>query len=211
MKFRIGDKDDIDLCIALTHECLRCRDAFEEFKAYATLMIEKGEDRWISYKTCNAYSNFILHLYEFMLGLLARDAGNTKITKATLGRKVTNEKERIKLIGDYISHHAQHILTRRRTAIQNGTAPKCENDISYYPERIPKNFAEEFRKYRNKVIGHVAHERSTLSLSEFYNKYHKYLYMLYWDALCWWGGRGEEFPDLKEITDFTVLISHSRQ
>jgi hypothetical protein len=30
--------------------------------------------------------------------------------------------------------------------------------------------------------------------------------MLYRDALAFWGRRGDEFPDLKEITDFTVMI-----
>jgi hypothetical protein len=30
--------------------------------------------------------------------------------------------------------------------------------------------------------------------------------LLYWDLLGWWGLRDKEFPDLKEITDFTIAI-----
>ena len=51
-----------------------------------------------------------------------------------------------------------------------------------------------------------------MSISEFYDKYHKYLYMLYWNCLGHWGShRDEDFPDLKEITDFSVLITAQRR
>jgi hypothetical protein len=43
MKFKAGDKTDDAYCVALQHEFLRCRDSFEEFKAFATIMILKGE------------------------------------------------------------------------------------------------------------------------------------------------------------------------
>jgi hypothetical protein len=33
-----------------------------------------------------------------------------------------------------------------------------------------------------------------------------YLYMLYRDVQSWWGRLGEEFPDLKEITAFSVVV-----
>jgi hypothetical protein len=29
---------------------------------------------------------------------------------------------------------------------------------------------------------------------------------MYFDAKCWWGRRKEAFPDLDEITAFTVLL-----
>src|ERR1700730_13745959 len=49
----------------------------------------------------------------------------------------------------------QRILTNKREAILNGTAPAWENDISCYPERIPQIFAEDFRRVRNIVNAHV--------------------------------------------------------
>ena len=104
------------------------------------------------------------------------------------------------------SGHTQRILTNRRKAILKGTAPAWENHISYYPEKIPKDFAKDFRKFRNTASSHVSHERSALNLSDFYDKYHKYLGLLYHDIKSWWGRMGEEFPELNEITAFSVLI-----
>jgi hypothetical protein len=75
-----------------------------------------------------------------------------------------------------------------------------------HPEKIPRDFAKDFRQCRNKVSTHVSHERSALSLSNFYDQYHKYLGLLYHDAKGWWGHLDDEFPDLSEITAFSVLI-----
>jgi hypothetical protein len=198
MEFAIGDPTDSDHCVALQHEMFRCHDAFKETEQYAMIMIRRPGDRWISYKTYNAYSDFVHQLYEFMVGTCARDLVNTEITNK-------NGHVKIKIIEGYITHHIERILTTRREAIRNGTAPSWENDLDYYPEKAPEHFARDFRRCRNKVSGHVACERAReLSLSDFYNKYHKYLYLFYRDALAFWGIRDREFPDLKEITEFTI-------
>lgn len=206
MKFTPGDTTDSEHCTALKHEFLRCEDAFKDFETYGTLMILKAqaeakgtpptspnEKRLIAYKTYNAYSRFILHLYEFMLGAVAREIGNTGELRG-------------KIADRYVMAHAQRILTGRRRAIQNGTAPVWENSISYFPEKVPAEFAEEFRRMRNKISVHVSHERSSIRLSDFYENYHKYVHMLYWNCLGHWGLRGKEFPDLREITKFSVLL-----
>lgn len=205
MRFKIGDAADSAHCTALKHEFLRCEDAFKDFKTYGTLMIVKAqteeqghppssaeEKRLIAYKTYNAYSRFVLHLYEFVMGAVARENGSTSQLKG-------------KPADGYIMAHAQRILTGRRQAIFNGTAPAWENDVNYFPERIPARFAEEFRHLRNKIT-HVAHERSSLDLTKFYSNNHKYLHMLYQN--CWghWGLKDKEFPDLKQITRFSVLV-----
>jgi hypothetical protein len=108
----------------------------------------------------------------------------------------------------YVAGQAQRVLTKRRNAIQNGTAPVWENHISYFPEKIPQDFPKDFRQHRNKVSAHVKHERAGLSLSKFYDSYHKFLHMLYLDCQSWWENKGE-FPDLKEITAFSVSIRKS--
>lgn len=160
MKFNAGDAVDNDHCTALQHEFLRCQDAFTDFERSAGAMILQGENRLLAYKTYNAYSRFIHHLYEFLLGTRARDIGDT----AQLRK---DEAER------YILGETQRILTRTRKAIEGGTAPSWENDISYYPTEVPKEFATEFRQHRNKAFGHVTYQRAKLSMSEFYNKNHK--------------------------------------
>lgn len=207
MKFKPGDATDSAHCTALKHEFLRCEDAFKDFETYATMMIMRAsveaegkaapaavETRLIAYKTYNAYARFIHHLYEFMLGAVARDKGDTAPLEASV-------KDR------YIGGHAQRVLTGRRQAILNGTAPSWENHISAFPEKVPVEFAEQFRKVRNKISGHVTHERSAIDLSDFYDKYHMYVHMLYQNCRGHWSLlRDKEFPDLNEITKFSVLI-----
>ncbi len=193
MKFEIGDATDTSLCIVLKHEFLRCDDSFNDFAESAKIMITQGENRRISYKTYNAYARFIHHLYEFMLGAIARDRKDTAQLSAEMADK-------------YIGSHTQRNLTNRREAILNGTAPVWENHISYYPEKIPVTFATEFRQFRNWASAHVNYKRSDLSLTDFYEKNHIYLGLLYFDIKSWWGRLGSEFPDLNEITSFSVLI-----
>ena len=199
MKFLPGDATDTDLCIALHHEFLRCHDAFTEFRAYASRSVLIGENSWLSFKAYNAYSRFIHHLYEFMAGALMRERGDTAIAK---GDEVAVEKKR------FISCHAQRILTNTRDAIKNGTAPRWANALSAYPEKIPSKFADDFNDFRNKVAGHVNHERPTLSCWTSMTAITCIFTCCI--AMRFPGGvsRGNKFPDLKEITDFTVLIKN---
>lgn len=59
-------------CTALKHEFLRCEDAFKQFEIHATKMILHVDNSSISYKTYNAYSDFLHHLYEFLKGAAFR-------------------------------------------------------------------------------------------------------------------------------------------
>jgi hypothetical protein len=206
MKFKSGDATDSAHCTALAHEFLRCEDAFRDFETYGTATIldaqaqslgqssaSPDQKRLMAYKTYNAYSRFIHHLYEFSIGTVQRDRHDTTKIEAADAE-------------GHIKANLQRILTRTRKAIQDGSAPAWENQLSYYPEKAPQDFAKEFRQFRNAISGHVTHKRSSLSLSEFYERNHKYLYMIYRDGLSHWGLRGGAIPDLKEITEFSVLI-----
>ena len=197
MKFVGGDETDRKHCIALKHEALRCQEAFQEFARLGTQLIMIGKDRRLAFRMYNAYARFVLHLYEFMVGAMVRDHHDTQIASGPGGYL---KAER------YLAGHAQRLLTNRREAIINGTAPSWENALSAYPETVPASFAADFRHCRNKALGHVDHERAQLSLSEFYVKYHLFLYLLYYDVMSWWGRQGDELPDLQEITDFTIAL-----
>jgi hypothetical protein len=154
MQFKGGDATDTALCIALKHEFLRCDDAFADFAAAGTMMITQGENRRIAFKAYNAYARFIQSLYEFVLGAIARERHDTTKLPADMADK-------------YVSSETQRALSKRRAAILDSTAPAWENDLSYYPETIPPEFAQTFRRCRNKVSAHVTYERSSLNLSEF--------------------------------------------
>lgn len=193
VKFLIGDATDAALCVVLQHEFLRCDDAFADFEQAATNMIFQGENRRIAYRTYNAYARFLHHLYEFVLSAVARERHDT----TQLGHEMKDK---------YIASHTQRILSNRRHAVLNGTAPSWENDISAFPEKIPPTFAAEFRQVRNVVYGHALAARATLNLSDFYSRNHMYVYMLYQDIKKWWGNAGSDFPDLNEITNFSILV-----
>jgi len=200
MTFQCGDDTDKTLCEAITHEFLRCHDAFKEFEMFATLTVTKGPDRRLSYLAYNSYSRFIHYLYEFMLGAYCREHENTK---ATRGRNSFLRTDA------YINHHAQRILTNKRTAILNGTAPDWENSISAYPENIPLDFAATLRGWRNSSSGHVDAERPAKKLSVFFRDYHMFLHMLYRDCMYQWGPKEGPFPDLQEITDFSIQLTET--
>jgi hypothetical protein len=151
-KFAIGDRTDRALCIGIKHEFLRCDDAFQDFAAAAETMILKGDGRRIAYKAYAAYARFVHHLYEFYIACAARDFRNTGQLRADLAER-------------FIFSQTQRILTNRREAIVNGTAPAWENQISFYPENVPTAFARDFRSMRNILNGHVSTERATLSLT----------------------------------------------
>jgi hypothetical protein len=68
----------------------------------------------------------------------------------------------------------------------------------------------DFRRARNIANGHAGIERSKLNLSDFYGRYHKFLHIFYRDAASWWGRSSEDFPDLEEITAFSLLIKEKR-
>ena len=96
----------------------------------------------------------------------------------------------------------------RRESILNGTAPCWENHISYFPEQIPPGFAAEFRRFRNVDSGHVSPERTSLDLTDFHGRNHKFLGMLYRYAGANWGRIDDDFPDLKQITDFSLMVNN---
>lgn len=202
MKIKLGTDTDYHQCIAITHEYYKCRDAFEEFRISAENLILTGHDKYKSYRTYNSYSYFIHHLYEFLLACHGRDFENKDITD--------KREERNLLIDSLIEEDAIRVVSSRIDRIRCGKAPNDENDISYYKNLlpIPESFAKDFRVYRNKLSGHASYERTKLlNLTEFYLKYHFYLYLLFKDVGEFWGRRGNEFPELEDVTNFMKMMT----
>ncbi|MGJ4972897.1 hypothetical protein ACQR1N_31005 [Bradyrhizobium sp. HKCCYLRH1073] len=194
MKFSIGDATDRALCIALKHEFLRCDEAFAQFASAGEALIMQGQDRRRAYKAYDAYARFIHHLYEFALCAIARDRQDISPLQAI-------DADR------YVASYLQRSLQKRRDAILDGTAPAWENHISAFPESIPPSLATEFRRARNIALAHAGIKRPKLDLSDFYDRCHNFLHIFYKDAQGWWGRESDEFPDLEEITAFSLMIS----
>lgn len=204
----MGIKDeeiDRQHCLAIVHEYQRCRDAFELFVSVAEKIIMEGHARETAYRAYNAYASFILHLYEFLVSLHARDLGVSEI-KDSKGRK------KHELLDLLIQSTANKVVANRISNIKAGLAPTWENHISVYQRimPIPALFATNFRRMRNHVAGHVTYKRiQEIDLTKFYESNHLYLYLMYRDCGDWWANRSEEFPDFEQVTDFLGAIARN--
>ena len=203
MKIEVGTSEDYHHCIAIKHEYFKCRDAFEQFRISAENLILSGHTKQKSYRAYNSYSYFIHHLYEFLMACHARDYNNTNIT---------NKKgpARTEFLSSLIIEDSHRVVTSRIDRIKQGRAPSYENHISHYEKLlpIPESFANDFRNYRNKVAGHASFERTqNLNLTEFYEKYHFYLYLLYVDVGEFWGRKSTEFPEFEDVTNFMKIMA----
>lgn len=181
-------------CVALHHEFLRCEDAFYEFRGLKKQIPIVGFSRHFSYRIYNVYARYILHLYEFMIGALTREIELKIITNKAINLKKTfygddvAPEERCKTIEALIGD-----MTRR--AVRNVFKQQEIN--------VPGDFAEKFRKCRNKIIGHVTFDRAQIDMTDFYSKYDIYLTAIFLHSQSHWGiGRQKDFPDLNQITTF---------
>jgi hypothetical protein len=198
MKFKAGDKIDVQHCKALQQQLLRCHDAFLDFTAIATRTITAGEDRFTAYRMYNAYARFLHHLYEISWQARWRE---TFATPA-----LPNQTRRCAKPSRNTSWGTPRVSCRtsvgrlRTLKCQNGTGSRDVADFCS-PE-----FAKSFREHRNVAVGHVNYARAGLSLHGFHQRYHVYMFLLYRDAYSWWGRIGGQIPDLDEITKFSVLV-----
>lgn len=200
MKIETND-DDKHQCIVIKHEYLKCNDAFQNFAIIAEDMILNGHTDIKAYRAYTYYGYFIFHLYEFIFACLARDYKDTDFIK---GHSKKKHETRDKIM----NYHANRIVQNRIDAINGGYAPEWENDISTYEERlpIPENFGSDFRIFRNKIVGHASFDRTqSLNLTDFYIKYHSYLYMMYRDIGDFWG-RSQNISNMGDISNFFKAV-----
>lgn len=192
-------------CLAIVHEYHRCRDSFDLFCSIAEAIILQDQTREKSYRAYNAYASFIIHLYEFLISLHARDLGLTEI-------KNKGGRQKYEILDSLIQSTANKVVKNRIYMIEKGLAPKFENDIEFYKKLlpIPDDFSKQFRQTRNKISGHVTYERiKKIDLTKFYETNHTYLYLMYRDCGDFWSNRSNEFPELELVTDFLKSIAQN--
>lgn len=214
MRFQAGSEIDRQHCLAIRHEYLRCKDSFDRFEAVLEELERFGHTREIAHRAYNAYSAFILHLYELMLSALARDFGNTAVLSKNNRGKVAvhreGKEEEIALSDaiDLVMNSAtERAVTQRldRARLAGASAEDIEFLTELLP--VPEGFSKKFRTMRNKVAGHVTYERiQQIDLSTFYHLYDNYLYVLYLSLSETWGRETEEFPDFERVTEFLSAL-----
>lgn len=205
-------------CMAIRHEYLRCKDAFELFVAQGESIVLQGHSHQRAYRAYNAYSSFIHHLYELYMALFARDHQVVDI-KNSPAIKAWVKDEKAKRTGEEKSKIGAHTYTDgalneqvylqanqwlssidRRTVSAN-VCPRSQFECML---PVDQDFGPAFRSMRNKIAGHVTYERIELvKLTEFFQKYHPYLCMLYRNV----GGSSfgrylDTVPDFGEVTSF---------
>lgn len=197
MKFAISDTVDQHLTTAIAHEYLKCRDCFNLF-VHNESVKTRVKTKEIRIRSYNLYSDFLLHLYEFYVGCFKRDRNSTEdIHWSDLDKLFTSE--------------AQKLINNTAERIRNGRAPAWENDISYYQVSVPDNFGMHFRRIRNRH-GHVDHKRSSgeeITLSEFFKKYHKFIYLLYSSPAWIWLVKDIENYDFQSIEEFEIAVAEA--
>lgn len=195
MKFEIGDATDSALTTTIAHEFILCKDSFERFAHYSGLNIMGRRDKLTKIRSHDAYTSFLHHLYEFYVGCFKRDMHNLKDLDYRLLDRIFNAEVRKQ-------------LSNRIHAIENGYAPSWENHISFYQIDVPEDFGTQFRRIRNRTA-HVSIKRARpnaeMSTAAFYERYHKFVYLLYY-AAQWWSTKDIEARDWKSIEEFDLSV-----
>ncbi|MHB1117778.1 hypothetical protein [Sideroxydans sp.] len=155
-----------------------------------------SRDKATKIKCHDAYASFLHHLYEFYSGCIKRDFRST-------------ETVRYSVLDQMFNHEVTKLLKNRVDAIKGGYAPSWENHISVYQVEVPTEFGTQFRKIRNRTA-HASTKRSSpddeLPLGQFYEKYHNFVYLLYYSAQRLWTVKDIEAQDWKSIEEFDLAV-----
>lgn len=195
LKFEIGDDVDKKLVNVLFHDFIKCENAFDQFFSYAGDNIMGNKDSSIKLNSYNAYSEFIAKLYEFYAGCFKREFKSTK--------NIEHEK-----LDFLMAEEVEKLLRNKRNAIMKGYAPDWESDITYYQVEVPNAFGKDFRDVRNNT-SHVDYRRAggnRIELMDFYKKYHKFVYLLYYSALFAWSGKTHKDHKIEHVESFDFLL-----
>lgn len=209
-------------CMAIRHEYLRCKDAFELFVAQGESIVMQGHSHQRAYRAYNAYSSFIHHLYELYMALFARDHQVADIkncprikawVKGEQAKRTGDEKSKIgtHTYTDVALNEQVHLQANQwLSSIDRGAVSAKIHPRSQYERMLPvdQDFGPAFRSMRNKIAGHVTYERIDLvKLTEFFQKYHHCLCMLFRSV----GGSSfgrylDTVPDFGEVTSFLEIF-----
>lgn len=205
VRFEVGDEIDQALCGTLSHEFFLCDTAFSLFSKLAHRQILGNDDKSTRIFLYDAYTRFLIHLYEFCKGADKRDRKNTdkrKMPKSEKGNTSNSEP-----IDHYFDNQVNRILANHKALAK---ARKYEGNVfSSELECVTPDFGKNFRFIRN-IHGHVDYKRSLqtsqhISLQTFYHHYHACVCLLYFDAKGWWR-QDLETVSWPDIEAFSVLV-----
>lgn len=195
MNFMRGDDTDKQLVSVLFHEFVMCEEAFDRFALFAGMNIMGSSSSEVKLNSYNAYSNFIVRLYEFYVGCFKRE------------HKCTNNIDHAKLDALFTAE-VEKLMRNRRDAIVKGYAPSWENDISHYQVPVPPDFGTQLRRIRNNT-SHADYRRAAgdgVDLMGFYQKNHKFVYLLFDTAKFTWSGKTHKSFEISHVEKFDFRV-----
>jgi hypothetical protein len=191
------NKKNIAFRTVLAHELRRAKNSFDEY--ILTLISQEIENKELAIKRYELYIDFVAHLYEFYKGC------------AELDDRIPDKIDYIKL-DSILTAEAELHLHMARERIDKGYAPVWENIRSYYDVKVPDDFGKHWRYIRNRR-NHVSEKRFTgddISLSEFHEKYHQFIFMLFESPQWVWTVKDVEFYDWGDIEKFNSIVTKKR-
>ena len=192
MKFSHQDPTDKALVAALAREMALCKECFTSFLACSHLCHLNPGKKSAQIKAHETYSAFLSHLYEFYVGCIARDRGNTSTPPPEeLDKALTQE--------------AQKQLRNRRLLIEKEVLPGGASLLTTLPDSVPEEFGRHFRLIRNRTA-HALTERfnpqKAPTLNDFFKKYHHIILILFFTGQFAWNIKdsdGFEWGDIQEF------------
>lgn len=190
------------LITTIHHESFLMKISHDEFVRLGEKQICAGLSATEQVLLFSSYTSFLHHLYEFCVACFMREQGSDKGFSGPTGSK---KKDTL------FQAEASRIFRGLVDKLHRGLGEGWENDVSYYDVVIPRDFGEKFRKVRNSTA-HAISERASgdIDLTEFYGKYHKFVYEIYRAAFRYWGRFNIEQLDMKAIGRFTVAATVER-
>jgi hypothetical protein len=176
--------NDEMLVQAMKHEYSLLAQSYKEF-LYFLLQNKKSHDDQVKLYLYNSYAKLLHHLYEFLKSCVAREISKTK-------------SEDNSVVKDYI------VIELDKIARQRGE--------DYHANESFEEFAEDLRKYRNKVYGHVMKERfDQYPLGDFYSKYHAYIAWLVHSTEHWWSSEVSELASHNAVQQFSEQLTFGQR
>lgn len=189
------NRNELYFSTVLAHELKRAKDAFNAFTQTASVRRLAADNKELAIKSYENYSDFVAHLYEFYVGCIyLNDRYPKKPNYDQLDRIFTEEAERY--------------LHLRRQRIDKGYAPSWENARSHYEVIVPESFGKHWRFVRNRR-NHASERRFTgedITLSDFYEKYHRFIYLFYEEPQWLWIVEDVESYDWGDIEKFNSIV-----
>lgn len=187
MKFSKGDQVYDALVTTLIHELMLAREEYAIFKYFKHLT--ERENNVINDLNCyRAYSEFIRHIYEYYLGIFHwNDLSTKKLTHDIADKRMNDAANRV------IN------FSRHRKVIE----------YPDWPKSIQEEFGKDFRTIRNRS-SHTDYRRalklSEITLADFYQKYNRYIDLLFEHACFAWTPKDLDAQNWHDIGNFGKVI-----